>query len=154
MLFGLHTSLWPHPLAISAGKSFANGLGSTVSSFSAMIAVTVLLDHRVRRNSWCSQWAAHTVIDGENCGVFGKWRVPTRTLLCGRLIQCVVMAAGKRSKVQGRCALCKNIKELQKSRSLPAALYRRMRTENDANPNPVMMTRKQAARFALLDGSV
>lgn len=52
------------------------------------------------------------------------------------------MAAGKRSKGQGRCALCKNIRELQKSHLLPAALYRRMRTENDANPNPVMMTRK------------
>lgn len=52
------------------------------------------------------------------------------------------MAAGKRNKVQGRCALCKNIRELQKSHLLPAAIYRRMRTENDANPNPVMMTRK------------
>ena len=52
------------------------------------------------------------------------------------------MAVEGKGPFQGECALCKNTRGLRNSHLLPAAIYRRMRSGDDANPNPVMMTKE------------
>jgi len=47
---------------------------------------------------------------------------------------------------KGKCKLCLNPRELQKSHLLPAALYRMTLDPRDKNPNPVLTTRKVAVR--------
>ncbi len=46
----------------------------------------------------------------------------------------------------GECKLCLKKNILKKSHLLPAAIYRRLRNENEKNPNPVLISNKAAVQ--------
>jgi len=46
----------------------------------------------------------------------------------------------------GKCKLCLKKNNLKKSHLLPAAIYKRLRNENEKNPNPVLISNKTAVQ--------
>ena len=44
--------------------------------------------------------------------------------------------------MQGKCKLCLQVRDLQNSHLMPAALYKKSRTQGAANPNPMQVTER------------
>src|SRR5207253_5583838 len=56
---------------------------------------------------------------------------------------------GEPSMPVGKCALCQKTKSLRKSHLLPASLYRKTRSPNQPNPNPMVITDKASIQTSM-----